>query len=317
MKKEVLIGLTYGDPAGVGPEILLKTLKNWSFNTKPIIFGSREIFLDKKNLNEFIFYLPKKQEIKVLLGKLSKETGKHSYYCLKSAVEYCLKNRLNSLVTGPVSKEAVSLAGIPFVGQTEAIAKICKISSDNVIMMFSASDLRIALFTRHTSIKDVPSRLKKDKLKSFLLLLNSELKQKFKIKNPRIAVLGLNPHAGENGLFGNEEKLIINPVIDILKSKGLNVFGPFSPDSSLAYAGQNYLCKKKQKYDSYVSFYHDQSLPMFKAIAGFDGVNVTLGLPFLRVSVDHGTAFDIAGKNKASNKGLISAIRFVENLASN
>lgn len=299
MKKEVLIGLTYGDPAGIGPEILLKTLKNWSFKSKPIILGKEVL---------------KKEEIKVGFGKFSKETGKHSYDCLKYAVEFCLKNNIKALVTGPVSKEAVSLAGVSFIGQTEAIAKICKISSDDVIMMFSASDFRIALFTRHVPIKKVSDALTKDKLRKFLLLLNSELKQKFKIKNPSIAVLGLNPHAGENGLFGSEEKLIINPVIAELKKQGLNVFGPFSPDSALASAGQNYLLKKKQKYDSYVSFYHDQCLPLFKAIAGFNGVNVTLGLPFLRVSVDHGTAFDIAGKNKASNKGLTSAIKFVENL---
>lgn len=300
MKKEVLIGLTYGDPASIGPEILLKTLKNWSFKVKPIILGPNKVF--------------GKQEIKVGLGRLSKEAGKHSYNCLKYAVEYCLKNNIRALVTGPVSKEAVNLAGISFIGQTEAIAKICKISSSNVIMMFSSSDFRIALFTRHIPIKDVSSALKKEKLKNFLLLLNSELKQKFKIKNPSIAVLGLNPHAGENGLFGSEEKLIITPVISELRKKGLNISGPFSPDSALANAGQDYLLKKKQKYDSYVSFYHDQSLPLFKAIAGFNGVNVTLGLPFLRVSVDHGTAFDIAGKNKASNEGLVSAIKFVEEI---
>lgn len=285
MKKEIPIGLTYGDPRGVGPEILLKTLKNWKFKLKPIVVGSKECL-----------------------------AGLHSYKCLKEAAKLAKEKKIKALVTGPVSKDAISSAGISFIGQTEEIAKVCKIKPDDVIMIFIAGDLRIALFTRHIPLKLVSSKITRGKLEKFLLLLNKEIKKRFHINKPKIAVLGLNPHASEKGLFGNEEKKIILPVVKRLNLKGIKVFGPLSPDATLAKAGQNFLKNKKQDFDVYVSFYHDQALPMFKAVCGMKGVNVTLGLPFLRVSVDHGTGFDIAGKNKASNEGLVSAIKFVEKI---
>ena len=146
--------------------------------------------------------------------------------------------------------------------------------------------------------------------------MNKEVKKWFfrGSKTPQIAILGLNPHAGENGLIGKEEIKIIKPIIKELNLLGFKLYGPLSPDSTLATAGENYLTGKKQKYDVYVSFYHDQALPMFKAVAGRKGVNISLGLPFLRVSVDHGTAFDIAGRNKASNESLVSAIKLAERL---
>ena len=294
MKNEILIGLTCGDPASIGPEILLKTLKNWKYKFTPVVIRNKE-----NNL---------------FVGKPSKHTGKYAYECLNEAVKLALTKKIKALVTGPVSKEAINLAGIRFYGQTDEIARICRISQSKVIMLFASCDFRIALFTRHIPLRSVTSKLKTKNLQEFLLLLNKELKKWFKIKTPKIAVLGLNPHASENGLFGNEEKNIVIPVIKKLNSKGLNISGPFSPDALLASAGQNYLKKKKQKYDVYVSFYHDQALPVFKAVCGLKGVNVTLGLPFLRVSVDHGTAFDIAGKNKASNEGLVSAIKFLEDI---
>ena len=295
MKKKGYIGLTYGDPAGIGPEILTKVLKTWKYNSTPYVIG------EKSYLN----FKP---------GCPSKITGKHAYECLKLSAKLALDKNINSLITGPVSKEMINKANINFSGQTDALAKFCKVNIDEVIMMFVANDLRLALFTRHIPLKGVPSKVTKKNLDKFLIRLNKELKKWFKIKNPKIAVLGLNPHAGEKGLFGKEEEKIITPVINKLKKSGLKLFGPLSPDATLAKAGQDFLSKKKQKYDAYVSFYHDQGLPMFKAVAGLQGVNVTLGLPFLRVSVDHGTAFDIAGKNIASEKSLVSAIELVEKI---
>ena len=299
MKKNIYIGLTYGDPASIGPEILLKTLKHWKFRFKPIVIGLKEALIKNK---------------KVTPGKPSKYTGRHSYKCLKEVVSLAKEKKIAALVTGPVSKKAIEQAGIHFSGQTDAMAKMCKIDPKNVIMLFAANDLRIALFTRHIPLKTVNSQISKIKLEGFLLLLNKELKKWFHIKNPKIGILGLNPHAGESGLFGTEEKKIIMPVVKNLYSRGLKVFGPLSPDATLAKAGQDFLKKRKQSYDTYVSFYHDQALPMFKAVCGMKGVNVTLGLPFLRTSVDHGTAFDIARKNKASNEGLVSAIKLIEKI---
>ncbi len=315
-KRKVLIGLTYGDPAGIGPEILLKTIKSWKYRFTPIIIGNEEILLNKSlsvNHENIIFSVPKNDKKRIFKkGKPDKYSGMHSYLCLKHAVDLANKREIKALITGPVSKKHINLAGYKFYGQTDEMARFSMVKPENVIMLFVESDLRIALFTRHMALKNVSKSLNKNKLSNFLILLNNEIKKHFKIRKPKIVILGLNPHAGENGNFGDEEVRTINPVIKKLKISGLNVSGPLSPDAVLAKAGQNYLKNKKQPFDVYVSFYHDQALPMFKAVCGLKGVNVTLGLPFLRVSVDHGTAFDIAGKNIASNEGLISAIRFVE-----
>lgn len=297
MKKNLKIGITYGDPAGIGPEILKKVLKPWKYNFTPYIIGKKD----------YLSFKP---------GYPSKLTGKLSYKYLRESAKLGIDKKIKALITGPVSKEMINKAGVDFSGQTDELARFCKVSPDEVIMLFSANDLRLALFTRHIPLKDVPAKINQKKLCKFLILLNEEFKKWFKIKTPKIAILGLNPHASENSLFGKEEKNIIIPVIKKLNKSGLIISGPLSPDGILAKAGQDFLLKKKQKYDVYVSFYHDQGLPMFKAVAGLNGINITLGLPFLRVSVDHGTAFDIAGKNIASPQGLISAIKFVENITS-
>ena len=294
MKKKVFIGLTYGDPAGIGPEILGKVLKSWEYSSTPYVIGTKDYNFKP--------------------GHPSKLTGEHSYKYLKESAKLAINKKINALITGPVSKEMINMTYTGFRGQTDELAKLCKMNPDDVIMLFAANDLRLALFTRHMPLKDVATKITQKRLNKFLIILNKELKKWFQIKNPRIAVLGLNPHASENSLFGNEEEKIIIPVIKKLQKSGLTVFGPFSPDATLAKAGQDFLSKKKQKYDAYVSFYHDQGLPMFKAVAGLNGTNVTLGLPFLRASVDHGTAFDIAGKNIASPNGLKSTIKFVEDV---
>ena len=301
-KKKLNIGITYGDPSGIGPEILIKTLNSWKKlkleNIKPVIIGSRELITSHNHKAK----------------KPSLATGKHSYKCLHDAVFLAREGKIDALITCPVSKSIISLYKKNFKGQTDELAKLYKISPEKVIMLFSSLDLRIALFTRHIPVKDISSKINSEKLKNFIILLNLEIKKWFNIRNPKIAILGLNPHAGEDGLIGSEEKNVISPVIKELLSKKIKADGPFSPDAMLAKAGQNYLKGIKQDYDVYVSMYHDQALPFFKAVAGFRGLNVTLGLPILRVSPDHGTAFDIAGKNIADNTGLVSAVKFLNNI---
>lgn len=318
MKRKLFIALTYGDPSGIGPEILQKTLNNWNFNLIPVVIGIKDYLKYKKNkLKNTIFYFNdlKRSKVKrIKPGKLSSYGGQHAYECIKKAVLLVKSKKLNAIVTGPVSKHAVRLARIKFLGQTEEIARLCGLTSDKVIMLFVASDLRVALYTRHIPLRMVSNMLSKGKLKRFVLLLNKELKKWFHIRNPKIGVLGLNPHAGEEGAFGNEDLKIISPVVKNLSEIGIKIFGPLSPDATLAEAGRSFILRKKQKYDVIVALYHDQVLPMFKAVTGFKGVNVTLGLPFLRVSPDHGTAFDIAGKNKASNESFVSAIKLVESI---
>lgn len=315
MQKKKYVGITYGDPAGIGPEILTSTLNNWHKlrlkKLNPIIIGSRKVL---KDINKNVIFNDKNSSCRYLLGKPGKTSGQHAYECLKQSVLLAKNKKIKVLVTGPVSKKIISLSTKRFSGQTDAIANLCGLTSDNVIMIFVARDLRIALFTRHVPLNSVSEKLKKKKLMDFIILLNAEIKKWFGIKKPKIQILGLNPHAGENGMFGNEEVKFIVPVINELRKKGVAVFGPSSPDAALAEAGRIFLAGKKQKYDVCVSMYHDQALPMFKAVAGHEGVNVTLGLPFLRVSPDHGTAFDIAGKKKASNASLISAFKLVESI---
>ena len=225
MKKEVFIGLTYGDPAGIGPEILRKVLKNWKYSYTPYVIGAKDYF--KK------FKIPYNKRNKIQLHPLAESkfdfkpgypsniTGKHAYECLKLSAKLALSKKINALITNPVSKEAISKANINFLGQTDELAKFCKVNPEKVIMLFAANDLKLALFTRHVSLKDVPRKINQKKLYEFLITLNKELKKWFKIKNPKIAVLGLNPHAGENGLFGKEEEKIISPVIKKLKKSGL------------------------------------------------------------------------------------------------
>lgn len=327
MRKKILVGITYGDPASIGPEILLKTLQNWNFEFKPVVIGLKRCLTNDprkiKRLSNFSFQFTSLRQFKnhkYILGKPSKYTGMHAYQCLREAVNLLCakgKEKIRALVTGPVSKSAVNLTYANFSGQTDEIARFCKVDPENVIMLFVANDFRVALFTRHIPLRLVSTKISKIKLKQYVLLLNNELRKWFCISKPEIAVLGLNPHASEDGLFGDEEKKIIKPVIDNLASCRFKVFGPLSGDATLAKAAQDYLSGKKQKYDVYVSFYHDQSLPAFKAVCGMKGVNVTLGLPFLRVSVAHGTAFDIASKKTATNEGLISAIKLVESLIPN
>lgn len=301
MKRRLEIGITYGDPSGIGPEILIKVLQKWNYNLTPIIFDPQNV-LFKKSKHGF------------KPGVISPKAGQYSFKCLENCVKYAKTNKLKAIITGPVSKLAINKSGIKFTGQTEAIADMCKVNKKNVIMLFAQKDFRIALYSRHIPLKEVSKSLNKKDLKNFLVILEKELKEKFKILKPKIAVLGLNPHAGEDGLFGSEEKRIIIPVIKELLKKKMGIYGPFSADAMLAQCAQNYLKSRKQNFDVLVSFYHDQALPVFKGVCGFNGLNITLGLPFLRVSVDHGTAFDIAGKNIADGEGMKSAVKFVNDL---
>lgn len=318
-KRKVLIGLTYGDPTGIGPEILKQIITSWNCKLEPIIVGDVKLFSDlksQKKIKGLLFANVSGLEKRLFKpGKPSLKSGQHSYLCLKEIAKLAKNNFIKAIVTGPVSKKHVNLSGVEFYGQTDELARSFGISPSKVIMTFVSEDLRISLFTRHIPLNKVSEKLNKKSLYDYVILLNSELKKYFiKNRSPKIAILGLNPHAGENKTIGFEDDNVIKPVIKKLTSKGLSVFGPLSPDAILANAGRTYLSDKKQPYDVYVSMYHDQALPMFKAVCGLDGVNVTLGLPVLRVSVDHGTAFDIAGKNIASPESLRSAIELVEKI---
>jgi 4-hydroxythreonine-4-phosphate dehydrogenase len=218
---------------------------------------------------------------------------------IQVASDLAIQRRIAAMVTCPINKTAMQLAGFPYNGHTELLAERTK--SDNYAMMFAGDRLRVVLATIHVPLRDVPSILSKQKILRTIKLTWQTLQERFGVKTPRIAVAGLNPHAGESGMFGNEEKDIIAPAIAQARNEGVDVVGPLPPDTLFYHAA-------KGRYDVVVSMYHDQGLIPFKLMHFNNGVNVTIGLPIIRTSVDHGTAYDIAGTGIADPGSLIAAI---------
>lgn len=310
---------TCGDINGIGPEIALKVFqkilserhKNQILFVCPVnVFE----YYYKTTKSKFPFQLinnPKdfKQNIlnvlplpntKIEFGKITKQAGKASYNSIKKSLELIKKKQADILITSPVSKEAINKANIDFSGHTELLAEFDE--NKNYLMTFLAGDLKASLLTIHKPIKEIPSLIKKEKIISAVELLFKSAQNDFNILNPKIAVLGLNPHAGENGLIGQEEIKIITPAIKQLK-KNYFVDGPFVPD---AFWGN----KAYQNYDFILGMYHDQILIPFKLLNFNSGVNYTAGLSFVRTSPDHGTAFDIASKNLADPSSLMQSYNY-------
>ncbi len=300
--------LTTGDPNGIGPEIILKIFSQGSFAEKfnLKVTGSKKIFDHYSfllNLPEIdqnsIIEIPIPGNMKINPGKINNLAGKFSGDSVKTAVELCMKNEYDAMVTLPVSKEAFNLGGYDFPGHTEMLTKIT--SSNDTVMILHSDKLSVALVTGHIAVKEVSRRLTEDLLFSKILTTNNSLVRVFGINHPKIAVLSLNPHAGDGGLIGKEEIKIINPLIEKMNSAGFNIRGPFSSDGYFA-------AKTYTKFDITIALYHDQGLIPFKMISFERGVNFTAGLNIIRTSPDHGTGFDIAGIGKANPSSTISAI---------
>ncbi|MFC1771250.1 4-hydroxythreonine-4-phosphate dehydrogenase PdxA [Candidatus Margulisiibacteriota bacterium] len=321
IKKKPVLGLTLGDIGGIGPEVLFKALNKLSKDKSfiPVVFGSynslpyfgfdsrlvqsikRVKILDRSQLvcGNIYFYDLTEAGLPFSKGNPSAENGLLSYIYIKRAAEYAVEKKIDAIVTAPICKESLALADIPFSGHTTMLASISKASS--VSMAFYTKRLKTVLTTVHVPYKDVPHLLTREKLRT--AIDNSLVMAEYlAIKNPRIAIAGLNPHAGENGLFGREEKDILTPVIEEYMNKGLSISGPFPADTVYYRAYHN-------DFDIVVSLFHDQGLIPIKLLAFDRAVNVTLGLPFIRTSPDHGTAFGIAGKDKASPNSMIEAIK--------
>ena len=303
--KKIKLGFTLGDLAGIGPEIFTKFSQELESKEYR---DSLEIILIDDLLNvELTKSLVKK-------GKASKLSGKHAIATLKKANSMALNHEIDYLITGPVAKESLSLAGDDSSGQTEFLAKENGLRKEEVEMFFICDDFRTVLATRHVAIKDVANEFI-SKFSSTVKNSYKAMKNIFKIATPKIAISGLNPHCGENGLIGTEEQSFLKQARENLKEELelVTITEPLAADSLFAQAGQNFINKKKQEYDLYIAAYHDQALPVIKAVAGFNAVNLTAGLPYIRVSVDHGTAFDIVGQNKASAESLIACTEFCIN----
>ncbi|BAP58786.1 4-hydroxythreonine-4-phosphate dehydrogenase PdxA [Candidatus Tachikawaea gelatinosa] len=318
--------ITPGEPAGVGPDIIIQLIQEkWPVKlvicADPMLIYNRakelklpiDIKIYKKNATNNIV---KKSEMIILPIKTNKivEIGKlcieNSYYVINSLIIACfgcLKKEFSALITGPVQKSIINQAGIEFSGHTEFLANYT--GTKIVLMLFVVKSIHMAMITTHVPLKDVASFINKDILYRKITLLYTDLKNKFGFLKPRILVTGLNPHAGENGYLGKEEIDIIIPVLQKLKNEGLNVIGPFSADTIF-----NFPLKK---YDVILTMYHDQGLPALKSHSFGKAVNVTLGLPFIRTSVDHGTALELAGTKKINLESFRLAIKLAINLVKN
>lgn len=319
-EKKPLIGFTCGDINGIGPELLIKTLSDnrmLEFFT-PVIFGNNKVLnFYRKSLPEtnFTFFSIKdssrinpkqvnlfncwEEEAPVNPGILNEAGGKYAVISLTSAGEALKTGKIDALVTAPIHKKNTQSEQFLFTGHTPYFKSIFGVN--DVAMMLVAENMRVALLTEHVPVKDIAPFVTRERILSKLNIINQSLRKDFGINKPRIAVLGLNPHAGDEGLIGKEEEEIIRPAIKDAKQRDVFCFGPYSADAFFA-RGQH------QKFDAVLAMYHDQGLIPFKSLAFGEGVNYTAGLPGIRTSPDHGTAFDIAGKGIANESSFREAI---------
>jgi len=325
-----VIAIAMGDYNGVGPEIILKTLRSPVVRQLcvPMLVGSIDVFEYYARLMKYrirlkeidsipdkftagiipLFHLRKFQKPVIQPGTISKEAGDYAAEAIEISAELCRGKIVDGMVTAPISKEALHLAGYRAPGQTEMLAKLCR--TDKVAMVLIADELRVGLTTIHSPIKKVAKSLSRGLIGEKLSIIHSSLKKDFGIPRPKIAVLGLNPHAGESGSMGEEEMTIIGPAIRIAKRKGMCVDGPFSSDGFFG-------IHKYRNYDAVLAMYHDQGLIPLKLIGFEIGVNYSAGLPIVRTSPDHGTAFDIAGKGIADSSSMIEAIKLAVKIIHN
>lgn len=296
------IVVTSGEPAGIGPDICL-ALADRGLPARLVVLGDRGLFeerarrvhLDAGALD--IRHIPLRKS--ALAGRLDPANAPYVLDLLDAALAGCRSGEFAAMVTAPVHKGIINDAGIPFTGHTEYLAE--KTGTPRVVMMLSGAGLRVALATTHLPLKEVAAAITPQSLETTLRILHADLRTKFGFNHPRILVAGLNPHAGEDGHMGREEIEVIAPILDKLRAEGMDLVGPLPADT---------LFTKKVLAGSHaqLAMYHDQGLAVLKYAAFDEGINVTLGLPIIRTSVDHGTALDLAGTGKASPTSLFAAV---------
>lgn len=323
IKKPIII--TPGEPAGIGPDLVIKiSQKNWLVPI--VVCASEQLLIERakklnlpikiKNYNPNEYTLQKSGEINILPietiqpvipGILNIENSAYVLQTLNRACDGCLNKEFSAILTGPIHKGIINQAGFKFIGHTEFFSKK---TNCNVVMMLVSNKMKVALATTHIALKKVPYAIKKNKLSKIIKIINKDLITKFNVI-PHIFVCGLNPHAGESGYIGSEENKIIIPTLNYLKSKGIKITGPLPADTIFQ---KKYL----KKADVILAMYHDQGLSVLKYQGFGKSVNVTLGLPFIRTSVDHGTALNLSGKKKSTctslSKALSLTIKILNNL---
>ncbi len=317
------VAITMGDPCGIGPEICLKAVRDKRVLRAciPVIFGDAAVLSQISTKLHIPFPAnvviatdlatcpalerctivdcsPTYGHLSLKAHKSTSAGGTASFCYIKAALNAVQTGKACAIVTAPISKESLSLAGIAYPGHTEMLTALTK--SRSSCMMMASDRINVSLVTTHTSYMRAGREISADKI-SRVIDLTEQVMRKRLGRKPRLTVCALNPHAGENGLFGDEEHRIIRPAIRTAIKKGINIIGPLPADTA-------FISKTRESTDAYIAMYHDQGLIPFKMLSFDDGVNVTLGLPIVRTSVDHGTAFDIAHKGKASCESLVQAI---------
>ncbi|MCL4106193.1 UNVERIFIED_CONTAM: hypothetical protein GTU68_058499 [Idotea baltica] len=303
------LAITAGEPAGIGPDILLScaaqgqgTAAELIAVADPLLLAQRAAALNlpaAAHIDGTLKYLPVELAEPCEPGQLNPANSAYVVETLQVALDGCLNGQFDAMVTAPVQKSIINDAGIPFSGHTEFLAEASE--TDDVVMMLSTADLRVALATTHLSLAQVPSAITACGLEQTIFVLHRDLIQKFGIANPRIAVLGLNPHAGEGGHLGREEIDTIIPTLEKLRQGGMDLLGPLPADTA-------FNPKVLEQVDAVLAMYHDQGLPVLKYSGFGEAINITLGLPIIRTSVDHGTALDLAASGEASATSLRRAI---------
>lgn len=330
MEKPILI--TQGDPTGVGPELIIKAWLDGQLDgPRPVvvagdaavlqraadIFGVElECRSESRGLADHVLYLGHRHLPLRALSRLATDElvyGRPDRACGQAMIDYitwaaeaCLAGAAAAMVTGPISKAAIHAAGCPAPGHTELLAQLCGV--DKVVMMLAGQRLRVCLVTTHLALAEVPAALTTDEILVTMRITHRALRRFFGLERPRLAVLALNPHAGEGGQFGDEEARLIAPAIAAARGEGIAASGPHSADTLFHFAVGG-------AYDAVICMYHDQGLIPLKLLHFEDGVNVTLGLPIIRTSVDHGTAYDLAGSGRAGTASLVAALRLAEEMA--
>lgn len=322
--------LTMGDPTGVGPELIVKALLDGALDGCPRpfhVYGDAAVLaraasiygqeaavkitdgrcwlrVDGKSLQiRPVSNLPADE---LIYGEPDAAAGRAMADYVEAAVQACLSGDAAGMVTGPINKAAINAAGVGFPGHTELLAQRCGV--DKVVMMLAGERLKVCLVTTHLAYRDVPGQLSKDNILQTMRIVARSFREQFGCAQPKLAVAALNPHAGEQGLFGDEETRLITPAIAAAKAEGIDARGPFAPDTLFHFAARG-------DYDAVICMYHDQGLIPLKLLHFEDAVNVTLGLPIVRTSVDHGTAYDLAGTGTANTASLVAAIRMAEEMA--
>jgi len=330
-KKKPLIGITMGDPTGVGPEVIVKALSEGNISSlcRPVVFGDMRILqreIDNLGISLELriidtieqarqprdgvaVYAPSDLDpARTAYGRPSAETGRAMASYIVEAVAMAKKEQIDAVVTGPINKQSLHEAGFDYPGHTEMLAALT--GTRDVVMMLAGEKLRVVLVTIHCAVNQVPGLLTTEAIYTTIDITGRSLEKYFSRAAPRLAVAALNPHAGEGGLFGNEEQEIIVPAIKKAQGAGINASGPYPPDTLFYQA-------VKGDFDAVVCMYHDQGLIPLKLLHFEDGVNITLGLPIIRTSVDHGTAYDIAGRGIANPASMLNAVTTAVQMAEN